>query len=47
LDEGLVPTLSNSASGLSLDDLRKLTTIDSLPEGEREAFDLVRIQGLS
>jgi RNA polymerase sigma-70 factor (ECF subfamily) len=47
LDEGLVPAPPSSASGLSPDGLRVLTAIDSLPEGEREAFDLVRIQGLS
>ena len=47
LEEGLVPVPPSSASGLSPDGLRMLTAIDSLPEGEREAFDLVRIQGLS
>jgi RNA polymerase sigma-70 factor (ECF subfamily) len=47
LDEGLVPAPPSSASGLSPDGLRMLAAIEGLPEGVREAFDLVRIQGLS
>jgi RNA polymerase sigma-70 factor (ECF subfamily) len=45
-DESL-PAQASSSSGLSPDGRRILAAIDSLPEGEREAFDLVRIQGLS
>jgi RNA polymerase sigma-70 factor (ECF subfamily) len=45
-DESL-PAPASSASGLSPDGRRILAAIDGLPEGEREVFDLVRIQGLS
>ena len=38
---------ASSGSGLSPDARRMLEAIDSLPEDEREAFDLVRIQGLT
>jgi RNA polymerase sigma factor (sigma-70 family) len=38
---------SDSASGLTVDAQRILEAIQALPEGEREAFDLVRIQGMS
>jgi RNA polymerase sigma-70 factor (ECF subfamily) len=47
LDEGLVPAPAGSDSGLTPDRRRMLEAIANLPEGEREAFDLVRIQGLS
>jgi RNA polymerase sigma factor (sigma-70 family) len=47
LCEGLVPAPASSASGLSPDGLRMLRAIDELPEEEREAFDLVRIQGMT
>src|SRR6266478_199577 len=47
LQEGLVPTPVSSDSGLSPDARHMLKAIDSLPEDEREAFDLVRIQGMS
>jgi RNA polymerase sigma-70 factor (ECF subfamily) len=47
LREALVPTPASSDSGLSPDGRRILEAIDSLPEDEREAFDLVRIQGLT
>jgi RNA polymerase sigma-70 factor (ECF subfamily) len=47
LREGLVPAPVSSASGLSPDSRRMLAAIAELPEEEREAFDLVRIQGLS
>ena len=47
LDEGLVPAPAGSDSGLSPDGRRMLEAIANLPEGEREAFDLVRIQGLT
>src|SRR5262245_60472319 len=47
LREGLVRAPASSASGLSPDGLRMLQAIDELPEDEREAFDLVRIQGMT
>jgi RNA polymerase sigma-70 factor (ECF subfamily) len=47
LSDGQVPAPASSASGLSLDGHRMLAAIDRLPEEEREAFDLVRIQGMS
>lgn len=47
LREGMVPAPASSDSGLSPDGRRMLEAIDSLPEDEREAFDLVRIQGLT
>ena len=45
-DETL-PSPASSDTGLTPDGRRILAAIDSLPEGEREAFDLVRIQGMS
>src|SRR5215471_10723592 len=47
LRDGLVPAPAGSDSGLSPEGRRMLEAIDGLPEDEREAFDLVRIQGLS
>jgi RNA polymerase sigma factor (sigma-70 family) len=47
LDEGKVSAPDSSDSVLSPDGYRMLTAIDSLPEDEREAFDLLRIQGLT
>jgi RNA polymerase sigma factor (sigma-70 family) len=47
LAEGLVPSPVSSGSGLSSDGLRMLEAIDGLPEEEREAFDLVRVQGMT
>jgi RNA polymerase sigma-70 factor (ECF subfamily) len=47
LSEGLVPSPPTSASGLSPDGRRMLQAIGDLPEDEREAFDLVRVQGMS
>src|SRR5262245_37569620 len=47
LHEGQFPAPATSDSGLSPDGRRMLESIDSLPEEEREAFDLVRIQGLT
>ena len=47
LREGLVPAPASSDSGLTPDGLRMLQAIDELPEDEREAFDLVRIQGMT
>jgi RNA polymerase sigma-70 factor (ECF subfamily) len=45
--EGLATSPASSESGLTPDSRRMLAAIDDLPEGEREAFDLVRIQGLT
>jgi RNA polymerase sigma factor (sigma-70 family) len=42
-----VPAPASSDSGLTPDGRRILAAIDQLPEGDREAFDLVQIQGLS
>ena len=47
LGDESVPAPASSDSGLTPDGRRILAAIDSLPEGEREAFDLVRIQGMS
>jgi RNA polymerase sigma-70 factor (ECF subfamily) len=47
LREGLAPAPASSGSGLSPEARRMLAAIDGLPEDEREAFDLVRIQGLT
>src|SRR4051794_9527043 len=47
LHEGLLPAPAGSDSGLSPDGRRMLEVIDGLPEDEREAFDLVRIQGMT
>ena len=47
LRDGLVPTPANSDSGLSPDARLMVEAIGRLPEDEREAFDLVHIQGLS
>ena len=42
-----VPAVSGSDSGLSPDGRRMLDGIEALPAEEREAFDLVRVQGLT
>jgi RNA polymerase sigma-70 factor (ECF subfamily) len=48
LAEGaVVAPSSSSQSGLTPDARRMLQAIDSLPEDEREVFDLLRIQGLT
>jgi RNA polymerase sigma factor (sigma-70 family) len=47
LPEELVPAPASSDTGLTPNARRMLEAIDSLPEDEREAFDLVRIQGMS
>jgi RNA polymerase sigma factor (sigma-70 family) len=47
LCEALVPALAGSDSALSPEAHRMLEAIDALPADEREAFDLVRIQGLT
>jgi DNA-directed RNA polymerase specialized sigma24 family protein len=46
LREGLVPVAAGSGSGLTPDARRILEAIDALPADEREAFCLVRVQGL-
>jgi RNA polymerase sigma-70 factor (ECF subfamily) len=45
--EWLVPAPASSGSALTPDGRRMLEAIDRLPEEEREAFELVRVQGLS
>jgi RNA polymerase sigma-70 factor (ECF subfamily) len=47
LCEGLVPAPASSVSGLTPDGRRMLQAIGELPEDEREAFDLVRVQGMT
>jgi RNA polymerase sigma-70 factor (ECF subfamily) len=47
LSESRVPVPVSSGSGLTPDGHRILAAIDRLPADEREAFDLVRIQGLT
>jgi RNA polymerase sigma-70 factor (ECF subfamily) len=46
LGDESVPAPPSSDSGLTPDGRRILAAIEGLPEGEREAFDLVRIQGM-
>jgi RNA polymerase sigma-70 factor (ECF subfamily) len=47
LREGLVPAPVSSGSGLTAEGRRMLEAIGGLPEDEREAFDLVRVQGMT
>ena len=47
LRDELAPARASSASGLTPDCRRMLEAIANLPEREREAFDLVRLQGLT
>jgi RNA polymerase sigma-70 factor (ECF subfamily) len=47
LIEGVVPAPASSGSGLTPNGRRMLEAIDNLPEEEREAFCLVRIQGMT
>src|SRR5215510_13430780 len=47
LREGQVPAPDSSDSGLSPDGRRMLEAIDGLPGDEREAFDLLLMQGLT
>jgi RNA polymerase sigma-70 factor (ECF subfamily) len=47
LREGLVPAPASSGSGLSPSGRRMLEAIDGLPADEREAFCLVRVQGMT
>src|SRR6516165_4350299 len=47
LIEGVVPAPASSGSGLTPNGRRMLEAIDNLPDDEREAFCLVRIQGMT
>jgi RNA polymerase sigma-70 factor (ECF subfamily) len=47
LREGLVPAPPSSGSGLTAKGRRMLLAIDNLPEEERKAFCLVRVQGMT
>ena len=47
LEDEEVPAPASSGSSLSPDARRMLEAIERLPQGEREAFELVRIQGIS
>ena len=47
IHDGLVPAPASSDSGLTPDGRRMLEAIANLPDSEREAFDLVRIQGMT
>jgi RNA polymerase sigma factor (sigma-70 family) len=45
--DDLIPAPAGSDSGLSPDGRRMIAAIEALPADEREAFDLVRVQGLT
>src|SRR5262245_57215578 len=47
LDDDSVPAPASSGTGLRPEAHSLMAEIEVLPEGEREAFDLVRIQGMS
>jgi RNA polymerase sigma-70 factor (ECF subfamily) len=47
LHEGLAPAPASSGSGLTPNGRRMLEAIEDLPEDEREAFGLVRVQGMT
>jgi RNA polymerase sigma-70 factor (ECF subfamily) len=47
LDDGGVPSPPSGGSTLTPNARRMLEAIDGLPEDEREAFNLIRIQGLT
>ena len=47
LQDAPAPQSVDSVSGLTVDARRILDAIEELPEEQREAFDLVRIQGMS
>jgi RNA polymerase sigma-70 factor (ECF subfamily) len=47
LRDELVPAPASSGSGLTPEGRRMLAAIGQLPEDEREAFDLVRVQGMT
>jgi RNA polymerase sigma factor (sigma-70 family) len=44
---GMIPAAADSGSGLTVAGHRMIAAIDGLPQDEREAFDLVRIQGMT
>src|SRR5580704_16344674 len=46
-DEMMAAPAESASSGPTADTTRILVAIENLPEAEREAFDLVRIQGMS
>ena len=46
-EAGVAAPPASTASGISPDGRRMLATIEGLPEDEREAFDLIGIQGLT
>jgi RNA polymerase sigma-70 factor (ECF subfamily) len=46
-ESGVAAPPSSSGSGLTPDGRRMMAAIESLPEEEREVFDLIRIQGLT
>ena len=43
----MVRAAASSGSGLTPDGRRMLEAIDGLPQDERDAFDLVRVQGMT
>jgi len=45
--DGLLPAMPNSDSALAPEGRRILEAIEALPADEREAFDLVRVQGMT
>jgi RNA polymerase sigma factor (sigma-70 family) len=45
--DGTVPAPADSSSSLTTEGRRMIAAIDGLPPDEREAFDLVRIQGMT
>jgi RNA polymerase sigma-70 factor (ECF subfamily) len=47
LADGLTPAQPTSSSGIGPNGRRMLEAIGNLPEAEQEAFDLVRIQGMT
>lgn len=47
LRDGVASAPESTGSTLSVNTKRILEAIESLPEGERETFELLRIQGLS
>ena len=47
VDHGQVPAPADSGSALTPVGRRMIAAIDALPDAEREAFDLVRIQGMT
>src|SRR5690606_34983952 len=47
LQDELLPAPESSGSGLSPNTRRMLQAIESLPDEDREAFELVRLQGMT